>query len=286
MNPPIRIITLTTDLGTKDGYVAALKGTILSTVSNVRLIDISNNIAPHDIMEAAYVLSRNAPYFPPGTIHLVVVDPAAGKHRCPVGLKFKDQFYIGPDNGLLSLALSDAGPDVIVHLSNEAFWRPDSSGKPSQARDILAPAAAHLANGVALSNLGRPAKSLHPMYWALPIKDQEGIQGWVVHVDRFGNCITNIARDDFNEIQGERGFRCYIGNSVIKVDKIENYSAEPGDPMLLFNSDNILEIAINRDSASSLLDIPKGAPVNIVFGDGKSITSKANGTKCETPIRS
>jgi len=232
------------------------------------------------------VLSRNAPLFPPDTIHLVVVDPANADKRCPVALKCNNQFYVGPDNGLFSLALSDAEPDVLIQLSNETFWRENAPGVLSRARDILAPAAAHLANGVALANLGHPVESLHPMYWALPISDQEGIQGWVVHVDRFGNCITNIPRDVFKEIQGDRTFRCYVGNSVLEGNHEEHYSVEPGDPIVMFNSDNILEIVIASGSASSLLDIPKGAPVNILFGDEKSKTVKTNGTKCGKPIRS
>jgi len=235
-------------------------------------------------MEAAFVLRRNAPFFPPGTIHLVVVDPAANKKRNAVAIKYKDQFYVGPDNGLFSLALSNDEPKMIVQLSNEAFWRDNASEIISRARDILAPAAAHLANGVALANLGHSAESLHPMLWALPISDQEGIQGWVVHVDRFGNCITNIPRDVFEEIRGNRTFKCYVGNSVLEGNQGDYYGSEAGDPIVLFNSDNMLEIVINRGSASALLDIPKSAPVNIVFGDEKSATIKSNGTEIEKPI--
>jgi S-adenosylmethionine hydrolase len=160
----------------------------------------------------------------------------------------------------------------MVQLSNASFWRPGCPSLPFNARDILAPAAAHLANGVALSNMGDQIEQLHPMHWALPISDQQGIQGWVVHIDRFGNCVTNIHRDVLEPIQGERSYKCYVGNTVLKGSGHTNYDADSGDPVLIYNSDDILEIAINRGSASTLLDIPKGAPVNIVFGDEKILS--------------
>jgi len=266
-----KIITLTTDFGEKDGYVAALKGTILNIVEGVRMIDVSHEIAPHDIMEGAYVLSRTAPAFPAGTIHLVVVDPEYGARRKPVAMRVRGQFFVGPNNGIFSLILAGSVPELLVELDNRMFWRDgvkESTG--FNARDILAPAAAHLASGVALSNLGKPIETLHPMHWALPITDQEGIQGWVVHVDRFGNCITNIHRDTFRQFQGSRSFKCYVGNTVLHGDEESYAQAESGDPVVIFNSDGILEIAINRGSASMLLDIAKGAPVNIVFGEDRS----------------
>jgi S-adenosylmethionine hydrolase len=277
VNVSNRIITLTTDFGTKDGYVAALKGTILSITSDVLLIDVSHNISPQDIMEAAYVLKRTAPLFPPSTIHLVVVDPEIGENRRPVGLKFGGQSYVGPNNGLFSLILSGSKPDQLIELTNSSFWREQAPSIPFNARDIMAPAAAHLANGVALSNLGSPGESLYPMHWALPITDQQGIQGWIVHIDRFGNCVTNIHRRVFEEILADRSYKCYVGNSVLNGHHGRYSQAESGDPVLLFNSDDILEIAINRGSAAMLLDIPKGAPVNIVFGDEKTVTTKSNG---------
>ena len=266
------IITLTTDFGDKDGYVATLKGTILSIAGDVRLIDVSHDIAPQDIMEAAYVLRRTASFFPPGTIHLVIVDPEMGDNRRPIALKFNDQVFVGPNNGLLSLILSGEPAGQMVQLTNRAFWRQGCPALPFNARDILAPAAAHLANGVALSNMGDQTDRLHPMHWALPISDQQGIQGWVVHIDRFGNCVTNIHRDLLEPIQGDRSFKCYVGNTVLKGSGHNYYDVDSGDPVLIFNSDEILEIAINRGSASTLLDISKGAPVNLVFGDEKILS--------------
>jgi len=266
------LITLTTDFGHKDGYVATLKGVILSIASDVRMIDISHNIAPHDIMEAAFVLKRAAPFFPSGTIHLVVVDPEVGDNRRPIGLKFKDQIFVGPDNGLLSLVLSREAVSQIVQLTNKTFWRDRVSSRPFNARDVLAPAAAHLSNGVALSNMGEQTQELHPMHWALPIADQQGVQGWIVHIDRFGNCITNIHRSIIEPIQGDRVFKCYVGNTVLNETGCDYHEAEAGDPVLMFNSDDLLEVAINRGSAATLLDISKGAPVNIVFGEEKTLS--------------
>jgi len=264
-----RILTLTSDFGNRDGYVAAMKGAILSIAPAVRIVDISHEIGPQDVMEAAHVLSTAAPFYPPGTVHLVVVDPEVGTDRKCVAVEQGGHYYVGPDNGLFSLLLKGSVPDRIVELDRPQFWRTPEPSITFQGRDIFAPVAAHLASGRLLDELGSTILEIQSMHWAMPISDDQGIQGWVVHVDGFGNCITNISRFEFEELKRGRLFKCYVGNAIL--DRSQNTYADTasGEMLVLFNSDDYLEVAINRGNASSMLDIKKGTSVNVVFSDDK-----------------
>lgn len=266
---PRRILTLTSDFGNRDGYVAAMKGTILTIAPDVRIVDVSHEIAPQDVMEAAYVLSSVVPHYPPGTVHLVVVDPEVGTDRKCVALEQGGHYYVGPDNGLFSLLLKSSEPDHIVELDRPQFWRTPEPSTTFQGRDIFASVAAHLAAGRMLDDLGSTILEIQTMHWAIPISDDQGIQGWVVHVDGYGNCITNISRLEFDQRQQTRRFKCYVGNAIL--DHRQNTYADtaPGETLVLFNSDDFLEVAINRGNASAMLDIKKGTSVNVVFVDDK-----------------
>ncbi|NNF02958.1 MAG: SAM-dependent chlorinase/fluorinase [Rhodothermales bacterium] len=264
------IITITTDFGTQDGYVAAMKGVMLGVCPDVRFVDVSHDIEAQDVMEGAFVLRNVVDHFPPGTVHLAVVDPGVGTDRRPVAVSLGGHRFVGPDNGLFSLVLSGRQPESIVALSNPDIWTQAEPSSTFHGRDVFAPAAAHLAAGRDMADLGDPVESLASMHWALPISDDQGIQGWVVHVDRFGNCITNISRKLVRDASGGRSFKCYVGNAIIKEMNPTYARATPGDPTLLFNSSDMLEVAIFRDNASELLDIRKGAAVNLVFSDDRS----------------
>lgn len=264
------MITLTTDFGTRDPYVAAMKGTILSICPDVRLVDVTHEIGPQDVMEAAFVLRAAIPYFPPNAVHLVVVDPGVGTDRRPIALRHDNRWFVGADNGLFPLVLDGAAPDEAVVLDRPAMWRTDSPSTTFHGRDIFAPVAAHLAAGRSLAEVGSPIEDLTPLRWALPLVDEEGIRGWVAHIDRFGNCITNIPQSTFAEHVGltnetATGFKCFVGShSATKVHATYGAVSE-GDPLLLFGSTGFLEIAVNAGNAAELLDIRKGDAVNIVF---------------------
>ncbi len=261
------LLTLTTDFGTRDAYVAALKGTILAIHPAACLVDISHQITPHDVMETAFVLRQAVPYFPPGTVHLVVVDPGVGTRRRPVALRHGGHVFVGPDNGLFALLLDDAAPDELVVLDRPAFWRTTQISGTFHGRDLFAPVAAHLAAGCTLDQVGTPAEALRPLHWALPIDDAQGIRGWIVHVDHFGNCITNITRAQFERRRDGRPLKCFVGNAILSQVHPTYGAAETGEPLLLFGSSDFLEIAVNTGNASNLLDIRKGTPVNVVFLD-------------------
>lgn len=268
-HPPHKIITLTTDFGVSDAYAAILKGVALSISPTANLVDITHAISPQDIMEGAFVLKSAAPYFPAGSIHLAVIDPGVGTARKPIALRKSNQWYVGPDNGLFSLILDGAQPDEAVILDNPEFWLTRTPSPTFHGRDIFAPVAAHLANGVELARLGTPLDALKPLYWALPIADQQGVQGWVVHVDRFGNCVTNISRALLPDECRNTAIKCYVGSTIL--DSIQHtYASTPsGEPLMLFGSTELLEIAVNAGNASKLLSIRKGSPINIVFLDEK-----------------
>ena len=246
-----------------------MKGTILRIAPNIQIVDVTHAISPQDVMEAAHILTSAAQYFPADTVHLVVVDPEVGTNRRGIALSYGGQFFVGPDNGLFSLLMKQDEPDCVVELNRPAFWRSPDPSSTFHGRDIFAPVAAHLASGTPLLDLGSIVTDLRAMRWALPISDSQGIQGWVVHVDGFGNCITNITRASFDELLKMRPFKCYVGNAIVDTKHVTYADAPPGDSLLLFNSDDELEVAINRGNASQMFDIRKGASVNIVFIEEK-----------------
>jgi len=264
-SPPA--ITLTTDFGTRDGYLAAMKGVILSACPNARLIDITHDIPPFDVMEAAFVLRQAAPHYPPHTIHLVVVDPGVGSERLGVALQHNSHRYVGPDNGLFALVLESAEPDELVRLDAARIGVSKPPSRTFHGRDIFGPAAARLACGAALSDLGPAIPALQSLHWAIPIDDTHGIRGWVVHVDHFGNCITNISRDLFQRRAAGRQVKCYVGSTILSGLQGTYADRAAGEPVLLFGSSEVLEVAVNQGNAANLLHIRRGMPVNIVFMD-------------------
>jgi len=276
-----RTITLTTDFGTRDAYVPAMKGTILEICPDARLVDVTHEISPQDVMEAAFVLREVIPYFPIDTVHLVVVDPGVGTDRRPVALHHGPHWFVGPDNGIFPLILENESPDRAVTLDRKTVWRTTAPSQTFHGRDIFAPVAAHVAAGRALSEVGSPIDELAPLRWAEPIADEEGIQGWIIHVDHFGNCITNISRqtlarrahqpaDTSEETSEWPSFKCFVGNtSLTNIQETYGHVAK-GEPILLFGSSGFLEIAVNSGNAAELLDIRKGDAVNIIFQNGSS----------------
>ncbi len=262
-----RTLTLTTDFGTRDAYVAAMKGVILRLCPDAHMVDVTHEIAPQDVMEAAFVLRGAVPFFPPGAVHLAVVDPGVGTARRPVALRCGEQWFVGPDNGLFPLVLEDEAPDEAVVLDRPRFWRTEAPSTTFHGRDIFAPAAAHLATGTPLAELGSPAGALEPLRWALPITDEQGLQGWVAHVDRFGNAVTNITRALIERHRQGRALKCFAGNAVLREVHPTYGAVASGEPLLLFGSSGFLEIAVNSGNAAELLGIRKGASVNVVFQD-------------------
>lgn len=265
------LITLTTDFGTADGYVAAMKGSILSVAPDVRLIDVTHEVPPQDVMAAAFTLRSAATTFPDGTVHLVVVDPGVGTDRAAVAARFtlegRSHLFVGPDNGLLPLLLDglDLPAPHVVRLDRPDWWRLPTPSATFHGRDIFGPVAAHLAQGVALDRVGSAMEALHSLHWPLPRTDAEGIDGMVLAVDHYGNCVTNISRSAYEAHVDARKAKCYIGSTIL-TGVAQTYSgAAIGEPVALFGSSDLLEIAVAGGHAADLLSISRGDSVNLVF---------------------
>lgn len=257
------LATLTTDYGLKDNYVATLKGILLTRLGNVRIADISHLIRPQDIMEGAFVLQQTYPFFPKGTVHIAVIDPGVGTERRAVALLHDGHYFVGPDNGLFALVLGTDRPEKVVSLDKPAFWRNPQPDATFHGRDIFAPVAAALLAGEALEDVGTPIQELKGLRWVEPTVDADGIKGWVVHVDTFGNCITNIRRHHLDAFKTIQNFRCYVGASIIKEISTHYQQAAAGDAIALFGSHGFLEIAVNGAHAGQLLGVDKHSPVDI-----------------------
>jgi S-adenosyl-L-methionine hydrolase (adenosine-forming) len=241
------VITLTTDFGTGDGYVGAMKGVILSLLPGATVVDVTHEVPRHDVAAAAHVLATAAPLYPPGTVHLVVVDPGVGGARRALAVDDGRYRYVGPDNGVFARVLPSAR--AVHQISAPAFMRQRPSAT-FHGRDVFAPAAAKLAAGAAIAEAG-PAVT-----FATPAAPEPGR---VVHVDRFGNLITDIAGDGLDPSCGVRVGRTRIVGISRTYDDVTR-----GRVLAYVGSGGTLEIAVREGSAASKLGVKRGARVTLV----------------------
>ncbi len=255
-----RLITLTTDFGARDPYVASLKGVLFSSCPDAQIIDLSHDIAPQDIMEGALFLAGAVPFFPKDTIHIVVVDPGVGSGRHPVAVRAGDHYFVCPDNGLLTFIVRTFAFQEARIISNPDFML-DHVSETFHGRDIFAPAAAGLANGAALSELGDELDQITMLHVASPTKDENDvIHGQIIHVDRFGNLITNIPRSLLGDSEYSR---VKVGGTKIK-GLHKTYGEVPeGATLALFGSSDHLEVAVSQGDACKVLGLGKGDEVTI-----------------------
>jgi S-adenosylmethionine hydrolase len=258
------IITLTTDFGLGSRYVGAMKGVILSINPQAQIIDLSHAVPPRDMRAGAIVLAETAPWFPPGTIHVAVVDPGVGSKRRIVYAEIGKQHFVAPDNGVLSrLALAER-PSKIFGVEDPKHWLPEVS-RTFHGRDIMAPVAARLSLGLAPEKLGLPVKQMFELPWAEVQQVPNRIEGEVIEVDSFGNLITNITRAMLDGVPS--------GDSVIITCEdhetqgiFATFSDQP--PMTLMahvGSTGRLELAIVDENASAMLGVRVGAPVCVTW---------------------
>ncbi len=248
-------ITLLTDFGTADGYPAAMRGVIATIAPDVVVDDASHEIPPGDVHAAAFVLPRYARLYPPQTIHVAVIDPGVGSARRALAAAIDDHVYVVPDNGLLTRVLEGAASARIVALETAAYRRPDVSAT-FHGRDLFAPAAAWLARGIPLAELG-PAID-DPVLLELPRPRREGerVAGTVVHVDRFGNLITNVPAAWL----GEDAHVSVEGRAIGPLRR--TYADVVSRSLLaLTGSDGLLEIAVRDGSAADVLGVRRTAAV-------------------------
>ena len=253
------IVTLLTDSGESDHYVAAIKARILSTNPGLTIVDISHKVAACDIAHGAYVLRSVFRDFPKGTVHLVAVDAAGNPGDAFIALQLEDHFFVGVDNGLLGL-ISDKAQQNLVELNAI-----NSLTTSFPERDILAPAVARLASGVSISTLGKAMGSFRKMTDRHVKATKKQILGHVARVDIFGNLITNIQKDVFETLSKGKNYTIQFGGEKFKRIHSNYHQADQGDCFLLFNSSGVLEIGIYKGNASELLGLSYDSPVNIIF---------------------
>lgn len=255
------IIALMTDFGTRDHYVAAMKGVILHINPKVMLLDITHEVPAQDVLHGAFVLRQVVPYLPSETIVVAVVDPTVGTSRHVLAARYNNRIVLAPDNGLLTLLHRDANLQEIRVVENRRFFAGELS-RTFHGRDIFAPVAAHISRGLSLDHLGPVADRIEVLDLAPSRISPEGINGEVLLVDHFGNLITNISALDLSAARvPRRHFEVLAGPHA--VGPIRNtYSEVPvGQPLALVGSTQMLEVAVNRGNAAQKLGLGPGAPV-------------------------
>lgn len=253
-----KIIALLTDFGLKDYFVGAMKGAILSVNPNARIVDITHEIEPQNIKSASFTLRACYRDFPAKTIFVAVVDPGVGSERRAVLVETDEYFFIAPDNGLLSFVFNESNDFRVFELTNKKFFAADISNS-FHGRDIFAPAAAHLSKDVNPSEFGREIKDFEQFEEMRPrkISDTE-IEAEIIEIDRFGNLITNLKREDLPE-----SFALEIGGT--RIEKLQTYfaEAEKAEVFMIFGSAGFLEVAAFQDSAKNLLQAAAGQKIAV-----------------------
>lgn len=255
------IVTLLTDSGESDHYVAAIKAKVLGVNPGLTLVDISHKIAACDIAHGAFVLKSVFRDFPAGTVHLVGVDALGNRDDLFIALQLEDHFFVGVDNGLLGL-ISDKTPQQVVQLNSV---NPIRTTFPE--KDVFAPAAAKLASKVAITTLGKPLTTFKKMTDRHVKATKRLIAGHVIRVDHFGNLITNIPKDAFDILSSGKTYTVQFGGEKFRRIHKNYFEAEPGDCLLIFNSLGLLEIGVYKGNASELLGLKYDSPVNILLDE-------------------
>ncbi|HUU59160.1 MAG TPA: SAM-dependent chlorinase/fluorinase [Phycisphaerae bacterium] len=259
------LVTLLTDFGTQDPYVAAMKGTILSICPRAQIVDLCHGVPAHDILAGAFILTECAPTFPADTLHVVVVDPGVGTRRRILFGQFGAQQYLFPDNGIITLIAQRYPLRAMVTVRNVDFVPPEDVSATFHGRDLFAPVAAHLLRGLDFHQLGPQPQSYKLIEIPQSQMHGEALLGQVIYIDRFGNLVTNIPADmvhaqwpsldrlrvsctgrDIGAVQGTYGF------------------AKEGELVALFNSMGLLEVAVNQGRACDELGARLGTEVRVV----------------------
>jgi hypothetical protein len=258
------IITLTTDFGLSDPFVGIMKGVILAIAPDARIVDLTHQIGSYDIVEAAFLLNSSFLYFPEGTIHVVVVDPGVGSPRRPLAASAKRHVFVAPDNGVLSLVLqpeSGAPAPRVYQITNQSLFRHTVS-QTFHGRDIFAPVAAHLACGTRLESAGLLIHDFVQRPIPTPRRDGGNrLIGTVLRIDKFGNIITNLRRDDLKQ-----EFLIRVAGLDIRRLCDSFSEAGPGELLAIEGSTGYIELALKEESAAGRLNIQLGAEIEVETG--------------------
>ncbi|MBI3321788.1 MAG: SAM-dependent chlorinase/fluorinase [Candidatus Omnitrophica bacterium] len=256
-----RVVALLTDFGTRDWYVAALKGVILARAPHARLVDVTHEVPPQDVLAGAFTLAAAAPWFPRGTIFVAVVDPGVGTNRALLAVQAHGRYFLGPDNGLLALSLEAMPPRTVVRLTNPRYWL-RSVSHTFHGRDILAPVAAYLARGGSLHRLGSTGHRINPLTLPLVQRRARGIVGAIVHIDAFGNLITNLRADQWLPAHRRQPVRLRYRRHLAPV--VSSYaSGRLGQLIAVAGSLGFIELAIRDGSAARVLGACRGESIRL-----------------------
>ena len=263
------VITLMTDFGIKDGNVGVMKGVIWGICPTAQISDLSHVVQAQNIREAGYILARSVPYFPKGSIHVVVVDPGVGTERRPMAAQIGDWFYVGPDNGTITVWLERANQDgwrtKFVELNRAQYWL-QSVSHVFHGRDIFSPIAAHLANGVSLSELGTSFNKPVLLGLPRPEKMEHGWRGEVIHIDHFGNVSTNIRFENLGDAMKEKENITVRLNGIEINGMVNTFGERPvGELVALIGSTGNLGIAVVNGNAQQRLGTKVGDSVEVVY---------------------
>jgi S-adenosylmethionine hydrolase len=257
------LITLTTDFGYQDSFVGIMKGVIASINPQAHVVDVTHGIPPQDILAGALTLRHSVRYFPRGSIHVAIIDPGVGGARRPLLIEWDGNYFIGPDNGVLTLAVENIEPTYIVHLSNPAYHLKRTS-TTFHGRDIFAPAAAHLSLGIPATAFGERLANIVRVSLPQIARKKQRLEGEIVYIDHFGNLFTNIREHDLTGMP--RNKLDIVVRSVTIRGLSQNYaSAGVGEFLAVVNSWDMLEIAVYKDNAQKRIGAKIGDKVEIAL---------------------
>jgi S-adenosylmethionine hydrolase len=255
------IITLITDFGLSDHYAGVMRGVILGICPQAEIVDISHAVGAYEVVEGAFLLAQTYPYFPRGTVHVVVIDPGVGTARRPIVAEAAGQRFVAPDNGVLSMMYAREKPKVRWITAEKYFLKPVS--QTFHGRDIFAPVGAHLARGVAPAKMGKQITDYLRLHFERPVRTaRRAWTGAVLKIDRFGNLVTNFPAEEFPDLQ-KRPFEMSIGLETVN-RLARNYAESgPGQLFVIVGSSGYLEVSASQASAAKMLGCGVGAPVEL-----------------------
>ncbi len=257
--PTCHLLTLLTDFGTRDGYVASMKGTAYAASPRIRVEDITHEVTGHDIFRAAIILEQVAPTFPPGTVHVVVVDPGVGTQRKPLAVECNEQIFVGPDNGVLALAA--AGPRRIFEIQNPSLMRPTLSDT-FHGRDLFAPVGAHLACGTPIEQVGPELPTMLELPLPQPVFAPNHVDAEVIYADQYGNLMLNVHAHQLEGIDRDT-VQTHIGGFAIDGLSTTYGDVAIGELVVYVGSSGFVEVARREGNARHYLGAPRGTRVRI-----------------------
>lgn len=259
---PRPIITLTTDFGTADALVASMKGVILSINPDAEIVDITHKILPYDLLDGALAIGQAYKFFPPRTVHVVVVDPGVGTERRPLLVTAGQHYFVAPDNGVLSMIYHKEESVTVRHITAEHYFLQPVSNT-FHGRDIFSPVAAWLSKNGQSNSFGEEITDF--VRFTLPKPKQAGntVKGVILRADNFGNLLTNLTAEDVPQVLAGSKFKMRVGNAEISKFAQTFGSGAPNEPVLILGSGGFFEVAINRGNAAKTLAATRGAEVTL-----------------------